>query len=283
MNKIKNCGKRKNISKHSIVCLNQAIVVKSYQTARMPMISKNKKPSGSFSGTNISTRRIFTSKDPLVGELSTNIESVYSGMVIAVNKIINDPTTGKIITDFDIETDNAVIQVKSGGGKGLTTQMKNTSTATSKEVIAYGPKLKPSVIKSVEATEYKVFTTEEELINYLGVKTTVKTLILITENPVTFELLKDTIGKKFHCSEVLDNRLTIESASDHLFIDFDDNIKDDYDESEIKNSDSHFFAVLYNSEEFVRNVLKELSTYQIRVDDDDGTVLPIKSFLNLND
>ena len=79
-----------------------------------------------------------------------------------------DPTTGKTITDFDIETDNAVIQVKSGGGKGLTTQMKNTSTATSKEVIAYGPKLKPSVIKNVEEAGYKVFTTEKELIDYLG-------------------------------------------------------------------------------------------------------------------
>ena len=110
-----------------------------------------------------------------------------------------------------------------------------------------------------------------------------KTLILITEQSVTFDLLKEIFRKKFQCSQVLDNRLTIESASDHLFIDFDDNIKDDYDESEIKNSDSHFFAVLYNSEDFVRNVLKELSTYQILVDDDNDTIIPIKTFLNLND
>ena len=136
----------------------------------------SKESSGLFSGTSgstgsssvPSTGRTFTSKDPLVGNLATNIDAIHPGKVVAVNKIVKDPTTGKTITDFDIETDNAVIQVKSGGGKGLTTQMKNTSTATSKEVIAYGPKLKPSVIKSVEAAGYKIFTTEEELIDYLG-------------------------------------------------------------------------------------------------------------------
>ncbi len=125
--------------------------------------------SGSAGGSSISpTGRTFTSKDPLVGDLATNIDATHPGKVVAVNKIVKDPTTGKTITDFDIETDNAVIQVKSGGGKGLTTQMKNTSTATSKEVIAYGPKLKPSVIKNVEEAGYKVFTTEKELIDYLG-------------------------------------------------------------------------------------------------------------------
>lgn len=138
----------------------------------------SKESSGLFSGTRgstgsssvPSTGRTFTSKDPLVGNLATNIDATHPGKVVAVNKIVKDPTTGKTITDFDIETDNAVIQVKSGGGKGLATQMKNTSTATSKEVIAYGPKLKPSVIKSVEAAGYKVFTTEKKLINYLGGK-----------------------------------------------------------------------------------------------------------------
>ena len=141
------------------------------------MIAMSKEISGLFSGTigsegwrstYFSTSRTFASKDPLVGELATDIDSKYPGKVVDVNKLVKDPTTGKTITDFDIETDNAVIQVKSGGGKGLTTQMKNTSTATSKEVIAYGPNLKPSVIKSVEVAGYKVFTTKEKLIDYLG-------------------------------------------------------------------------------------------------------------------
>lgn len=124
--------------------------------------------SGSSSSSGATVSRVFTSKDPLVGPLATNIDSEYPGMVEDVNRIVKDPISGKTITDFDIETDKAVIQVKSGGGKGLTTQMKNTSTATTKTVIAYGPKLKSSVIKSVEAEGFKVFTSEKELLDYLG-------------------------------------------------------------------------------------------------------------------
>jgi hypothetical protein len=110
----------------------------------------------------------------------------------------------------------------------------------------------------------------------------VKTLILITENSVTFEFLKNEIGKKFQCSKVLDNRLTVESESEHLFIDFDDNMRDDYDEPEIKNHDCHFFAVLYHSEDFVRKILAELLAYQIRVDDDNGIILSLTNFLSQN-
>lgn len=137
------------------------------------MIIMSKEISGLFPETSggiesESAGRFFTSKDPLVGPLATNIDSEYPGMVEDVNRIVKDPISGNPITDFDIETDKAVIQVKSGGGKGLTTQMKNTSTATTKTVIAYGPKLKQSVIKSVEAEGFKVFTSEKDLIDFLG-------------------------------------------------------------------------------------------------------------------
>lgn len=128
----------------------------------------SKGDSGLFPVTASEGGRIFSSQDPLVGDLATDIDFEYPGMVEDVNRTVKDPLTGLPITDFDIETDNAVIQVKSGGGKGLTTQMKNTKRATTKEVIAYGPKLKPSVIKSVETEGFKVFTTEKELIAYLG-------------------------------------------------------------------------------------------------------------------
>ena len=68
---------------------------------------------------------------------------------------------------MDIEPDNAVIQVKSGGGKGLTRQLKNTSTVTMKEVIAYVPDAKPSIIKAALENGHKIFTNVDDLINYL--------------------------------------------------------------------------------------------------------------------
>ena len=106
------------------------------------------------------------SKDPLVGDVANAIDDAMPGKVTDVNKIIKD-TSGQIITDLDIELDNIVIQVKSGGGKGLTTQLKNTASATGKETIGYVPDAKPSIIKGAETNGFKVFTNLEDLINYL--------------------------------------------------------------------------------------------------------------------
>lgn len=40
---------------------------------------------------------------------------------LPLNKVVYRPA-GSILTDLDIELDNIVIQVKAGGGKGLTKQ-----------------------------------------------------------------------------------------------------------------------------------------------------------------
>ena len=50
-----------------------------------------------------------------------------------------DPTTGRMVTDFDIETQNAVIQVKTGKASGLGPQILRTQTVTGKVVIGYAP------------------------------------------------------------------------------------------------------------------------------------------------
>ncbi len=107
-----------------------------------------------------------------------------------------------------------------------------------------------------------------------------KTVILITDKSVTFDFLKEKIRKIFQCSLVLDNRLTVENEVEHLFIDADDCMKNDYDEPEIKNSDYHFYSVLFNSDAFVKQVLHEFVECKIRVDDDEGNILPIKTFLS---
>lgn len=108
----------------------------------------------------------WTSSDPLVGDVATAIDDAIPGMVQDVNKIIRD-SSGRIVTDLDIELNDVVIQVKSGGGKGLTTQLENTASATGKITVGYVPDAKPSIIKGAEAKGFQVFTDLDELINYL--------------------------------------------------------------------------------------------------------------------
>lgn len=72
--------------------------------------------------------------------------------------------TGKLVTDADILLDNAVLQVKSGGGKGLGGQILRTEAATDLPVIGYGPTLKPSVVKGAEKAGSLITTSEELLL-----------------------------------------------------------------------------------------------------------------------
>ena len=65
------------------------------------------------------TSKMFTSSDKYVGETANAIEFKFPGKVVDVNKNVYR-YDGTKLTDFDIELDSVVIQVKSGGGKGLT-------------------------------------------------------------------------------------------------------------------------------------------------------------------
>ncbi|MGL5149022.1 MAG: hypothetical protein ACRC7N_00410, partial [Clostridium sp.] len=114
----------------------------------------------------VGNRKVFTSDDPLVGELATNIEANLPGRVVDVNKVIKG-ADGKIKTDFDIELDNAILQVKEGGGKGMVSQLERTAKTTNKTVIGYGPDLKGSIVKGANAKGFEVFRSESELIEYL--------------------------------------------------------------------------------------------------------------------
>ena len=59
---------------------------------------------------------------------------------------------GNMVTDADILLKNAVIQVKSGGGKGMTSQIQRTEQATGLPTIGYGPDLKQSILKNSTST-----------------------------------------------------------------------------------------------------------------------------------
>jgi hypothetical protein len=93
--------------------------------------------------------RTFTSTAPLVADLANAIERAYPGHVRGVNVALYD-AAGTLVTDADILLENAVIQVKSGAGKGLTSQLAATQRATSLPVIGYGPKLGGSVVQGIQ-------------------------------------------------------------------------------------------------------------------------------------
>ncbi len=97
----------------------------------------------------VNTPRVFTSTDPLVGDLATEIEAAYSGHVMAVNEPIYD-ASGRVVTDADIVLRNAIIQVKAGRGAGLTRQVFVTEKATGKVTIGYGPSLGKHVVLGIE-------------------------------------------------------------------------------------------------------------------------------------
>ncbi|MGW5233604.1 RHS repeat-associated core domain-containing protein [Streptomyces nodosus] len=106
--------------------------------------------SGTSSGSAKTSSRVFTSDDPLVGDVATEIDAKYPGLVKDVNVAVKR-ADGTDLTDFDIELKNAVIQVKAGPGKGAGAQVTRTIEGTNKPVIVYGPKLRPSVMKEVNS------------------------------------------------------------------------------------------------------------------------------------
>ncbi|XXF79241.1 toxin TcdB middle/N-terminal domain-containing protein [Myxococcaceae bacterium GXIMD 01537] len=105
----------------------------------------------------------FASTDPHVADLANKIEARYPGHVLSVNRVVRD-AGGRVVTDFDIELQNSVIQVKSKG-KGLASQIDRTAAVTSKPVIGYGPELKPSVVREVQRRGGLVTTDEATLLD----------------------------------------------------------------------------------------------------------------------
>lgn len=111
---------------------------------------------------------LFRASSDLVVSLARNIEKAIPGRIQYVEKIIVD-TGGKVKTDFDIELDNFVIEVTRGGGKGKASQVLNKiQPEASKEVVIFGPNLKPSVQKELVRRGIKFFTTEGDLINLIS-------------------------------------------------------------------------------------------------------------------
>lgn len=92
----------------------------------------------------------------------------YPDTVIAVNKIVSRPD-GSTLTDYDIELDHYIIQVKEGTGKGATRQALNTATSTTKEVLIYLPDRKPTdaIVRGLNSKGFRVFHSIDDILKFI--------------------------------------------------------------------------------------------------------------------
>lgn len=105
--------------------------------------------------------------DPLVPELVDEINARYPGHVRAQGVDIVG-ADGQVLTDFDIVTRNAVVQVKTGSGKGALKQALRTQELTGYPVIVYLPQGRGSVIKSLEQAGIMVTRDKNVLLDVLA-------------------------------------------------------------------------------------------------------------------
>ena len=83
-------------------------------------------------------------------------------------EIVNPADRLNSLTEYDIETDKAVIQVKSGTKlEGMGTQMTISESVSDKIVIGYAPEALPGRLAQLKSQGHLVFTDSTSLISYL--------------------------------------------------------------------------------------------------------------------
>jgi hypothetical protein len=112
----------------------------------------------------------FESPDPLVPELARQIDAGRPGSVMYINRNIIDPATHlDRLTEYDIETDKAVIQVKSTADvEGMGKQLLRSASVSDKQVIGYAPLATPGRLAQLRAQGHQVFTDAPRLVTYLN-------------------------------------------------------------------------------------------------------------------
>jgi hypothetical protein len=113
--------------------------------------------------------RTFESRDPLVADLARQIDADRPGSVLFINRdLINPEDHLNRMTEFDIETDKAVIQVKAGErANKLGAQIEKSMSIADKPVIGYAPEVSPERLAFLESQGHRIFTDEATLIAYL--------------------------------------------------------------------------------------------------------------------
>ncbi len=104
-----------------------------------------------------------------VRNLANKIAKSNPNLIKAIEKQILGKN-GKLMTDFDIETDKYIIEVTRDSGKGKSNQILNKIVPNSngKEVIIYGKGLRKHAKLELEKNGIKVFDNAKDLIEYIN-------------------------------------------------------------------------------------------------------------------
>ena len=105
------------------------------------------------------------SGDKYVPETANAIEQHFPGRIMYLNRKINR-SDGSTAAEFDIELDTIVIQVKSGTGKKLNRQIRDSQIVTTKKVIGFNPDLTHMSLL-VRSSGGKVYVTLVELLDFI--------------------------------------------------------------------------------------------------------------------
>jgi hypothetical protein len=81
--------------------------------------------------------------------------------------IDRESTALNALTDIDLETGTAAIQLKAGRTDGLSTQMEKTRSVTGKTVVALAPKMDDATWQRYQRHGDVVFRNLEDLLEFL--------------------------------------------------------------------------------------------------------------------
>jgi hypothetical protein len=115
-----------------------------------------------------------------------------------------------------------------------------------------------------------------------------KWIILIGDDKLTLDSIK-TIQHSGSLNSYdipeMGERFCVEYGDDHIFYDYDDIVSNDYEKAELEKipfSTPHFIMMVYQSEERMKNILKQDNFLKgIYIDDDHGHIMPIEEFIKL--
>ncbi len=111
------------------------------------------------------TPRVWTSKDPLVGDLATRLDADLPGVLDGVNMHV--PTYYGSSREIDIVLGELVIEVKSGLARKLLPQLEAIKVTTGRTPIAYAPHLPYAARREVLIAGFAVARDYDELMQIL--------------------------------------------------------------------------------------------------------------------
>lgn len=110
-----------------------------------------------------------------------------------------------------------------------------------------------------------------------------KSVILIGDKKFSIEKIQEIKLDKFISCHKTDTSLAIELENGRLYLDYSEDIIQDYEENELENipiKNPRFIAIQFSSVEALKVLLSELRNFdKLLVDDDKGNIIGINRYL----